>query len=104
MSKTRPNYPVEYREKILDLYRSGRSVASLARDFEPSAWTIHRWIEEARQEGKLLPEDRAQNEREELELLRKENRILREERDFLKKAAAWFAKETDARGGKPSKR
>jgi len=103
MSKTRPNYPLEYREKILDLYRSGRSVASLARDFEPSQAAIRKWIAQARQEGNVRPEKLAGSEREELELLRKEVRILREEREILKKAAAWFAQESGTRSARPSK-
>ena len=96
-------YPVEYREKILELYRSGRSVESLARDFEPSRWTIRTWIAKARQEGAVRPEKVVGSEREELEALRKEVRILREEHEILKKPAAWFAKETDSRPGKSSR-
>lgn len=92
-------YPREYREKILDLYRSGRSIVSLARDFEPSVWTIRTWIAQAQSEGKGRARPVPSNECEELEALRKENRILREERDFLKKAAAWFAQESGTRNG-----
>jgi transposase len=102
MSK-RIRYPIEYREKILDLYRAGRSASSLARDFEPTVWTIRTWILQAETQGRGRPIKSGGSEREELERLRKENRILREEREILKKAAAWFAKETDSRGFKSSK-
>lgn len=85
-------YPPEFREKILSLHRSGRSVASLARDFEPSAATIHNWIKKAREEDELtLDED----DRSELSRLRRENRRLKMEREILEKATAWFAQKTD---------
>jgi transposase len=90
---SRRSYPPEYREKILSLHRSGRSVASLARDFEPTAATIHGWIKQAREgeEQSRLSED----ERTELTRLRGEVRRLKMEREILEKAAAWFAQKTD---------
>ncbi len=70
--------------------RAGRSVAELAKEFEPSYWTIRQWIKQAdRDEGLSTAE------REELGRLRKENRQLKQEREILSKAAAWFARETD---------
>lgn len=90
---SRPPYPPEYREQILSLHRSGRSVASLARDFEPTATTIHNWIKkaEADQAEPLLSD----GERSELERLRRENERLKTEREILEKAAAWFAQKTN---------
>ena len=93
MPRPRPPYPAEYREKILSLHRSGRSVASLARDFEPTATTIHAWIKQAeadQAEHLGLSDD----EREELKRLRHENAELKIEREILEKAAAWFAQKT----------
>jgi len=89
---SRPPYPDEYREQILSLHRSGRSVASLARDFEPTATTIHNWIKkaEADQAEPILNDD----ERAELARLRRENQQLKTEREILEKAAAWFAQKT----------
>ncbi len=62
MSKTRPNYPVEYREKILDLYRSGRNASSLSRDFEPSLATIRNWILQAESDGVIRRPGRCLNQ------------------------------------------
>lgn len=89
----RKNYPPEYRQRILELVRSGRSVSSLAREFEPAEKTIRVWIRQAELEetGATTPDAK---DRKIQELLR-ENAILREEREILKKAAAWFAREAE---------
>lgn len=89
---SRRAYPPEYREEILSLYRSGRSVASLARDFEPTETTIHNWIKkaEADQAESALDE----GERDELKRLRRRVKDLEMEREILEKAAAWFAQKT----------
>jgi transposase len=91
----RREYPPEFRHRIIELHRSGRSVAELAREFEPGEQTIRNWIRQAEideggREG-LTTEDR-----EELRRLRRENRQLKLEREILKKAAAWFARESDS--------
>lgn len=102
MAKTRPAYSPEFRQKMIDLVRSGRSPKELSEEFEPSEASIRAWVEKAeRVENPTAPKSIAAAEAEELKQLRKENRILREERDFLKKAAAWFAQET---GGPSLKR
>jgi transposase len=92
--KTRPAYPPEFRRRMVELVRSGRTPEALSRDFEPTAQSIRQWVrqtdlDEGRRQGGLTTE-----EREELVKLRRENRTLREEREILKKAAAWFAQET----------
>ena len=88
---SRHPYPPEYRERILSLHRSGRSVASLARDFEPTAATIHNWIRKAKEDQKPELND---DERAELQRLRREIERLKTEREILEKAAAWFAQKT----------
>jgi len=96
MPKTRPPYPSEFREQILELVKAGRSPMELAQEFEPTAQTIRNWIKQAeldaggRQDGLRSPE------REELAKLRREIKQLRLEREILAKAAAWFARETEA--------
>ena len=55
--------------------------------------TLGKWVKKARDAGRVPDKDLTGNEREELERLRKENAVLRMERDFAKKVAAWFAKE-----------
>jgi transposase len=86
---------------MVELVRVGRTPEELARKFEPTAQSIRNWVEQAdldegrRQDGLTTPE------REELTRLRREVKVLREEREILKKAAAWFAREADTSGRKP---
>lgn len=83
----RKRYPQEYRDRLVELARSGRSVASLAEEFEPTPQTIRNWLDEA--DG---PVDR--DDSKEVRKLRRELARIKEERDILAKATAWFAKET----------
>lgn len=99
MPKTRPPYPAEFRRQMVDLVRAGRDPADLARQFEPSVQAIRNWVAEAdRQEGRREPKPASPAltaaEREELVRLRRENKQLRQERDILSRATAWFARET----------
>jgi transposase len=87
---------VEYRAQLVSLARSGRSVADLARDFEPCAQTIRNWVRQADLDEGGGEDVLTTEERRELAQLRRENEQLRIEREILKKAAAWFARETDA--------
>jgi len=91
MPKTRNPYPADFREQIVALARAGRSVEELAREFEPCVATIHSWIKQADRDGGHRTDGLTTAELEELRRLRKENRQLRQERDILAKAAAWFA-------------
>jgi transposase len=78
---------------MLELVQSGRSPESLAKEFEPSAQCIRNWVRQAdRDAGRR--DGLTTDERTELQRLRRENATLREEREILKKAAAWFARET----------
>jgi transposase len=94
MPKSRPPYPPEFRQRIIELVRKGRTPESLAEQFEPSAQTIRNWLAQADRDTGQRPDGLTTDEREELRRLRRENKTLREEREILKKAAAWFAKET----------
>ena len=99
MPKTRRPYPAEFRAEMVRLVRAGRTPGELSREFEPSEETIRNWVnqadvDEGRREGLTTAE------REELRRLRRENRILGEEKEILAKAAAWFAeKSSDRRRG-----
>jgi transposase len=96
MPKSRPPYPTEYRRKLVELVRAGRTPEQLSRQFEPSAQAIRNWVAQAdRDEGKR-DDGLTSAEREELNRLRRENRQLKLEREILSKAAAWFARETGA--------
>jgi transposase len=101
MPSTHQPYPPEYRRRIVELARAGRSIRELAREFEPSAETIRQWVKQAGLDEGLRSDGLTTSEREELNRLRRENRVLREEREILSKAAAWFAQET---GAAPSRR
>ena len=100
MPKSRRPYPLEYRERMIELVRGGRSPESLAKEFEPTAQCIRNWLRQADRDAGVRPDGLTTNERTELQRLRRENATLREEREILKKAAAWFARET---GSIPSK-
>jgi transposase len=102
MPPTRPAYPPELRQRIVDLARAGRTAASLAREFEPTENTIRNWIAQADRDAGVRTDGLTSDERAELNRLRRENRPLREEREILKKAAAWFAQETGATPRKSS--
>jgi transposase len=99
MAEKTVRYAPEFKRQMVDLVRSGRTPASLAKEFGPSAWTIGLWVkQDARNQGKG-DGGLTSAEREELTRLRRENRKLKEEREILSKAAAWFATESG-----PSKR
>ena len=101
MPGTHPPYAPEYRRRIIEMARAGRSVQELAREFEPSANAIRNWVKQTALDEGLRSDGLTTTEREELNRLRRENRVLREEREILSKAAAWFAQET---GATPSRR
>jgi transposase len=102
MGKTRPAYPPEFRRQIVELVRAGRTPEELAREFEPSAQSIRNWVGQADRDEGRRADGLTTVERDELRRLRRENRRLREEREILAKAAAWFARETDSVPPKPS--
>jgi transposase len=77
---------------------SGRSIADVARSLDLTETALRRWVEQAnmgsgRRPGGALTAD----ERQELMHLRRENKVLTQERDFLKKASAFFARQIDER-------
>jgi transposase len=102
MPRTKPAYAPELRQRILDLARAGRTPASLAREFEPTETTIRNWVAQAARDAGVRTDGLTTEERKELNELRREVRTLQEERDILKKAAAWFAQETGATPRRPS--
>lgn len=98
MPKSKPPYPAEFRQQIIELARLGKTPAQLAREFGCTAQTISNWVaQDARDAGKPLPgnEGLTSAEREELARLRRQNKLLQQERDILVKATAWFAARHD---------
>jgi transposase len=81
---------------MIDLVRAGSTPESLSREFEPTAQTIHNWIRQADLDEGRRDDGATSAEREELRRLRRDNKRLRQEREILAKAAAWFAQETDS--------
>ena len=102
MPRSRPAYPPEFRQKLIELVHAGRSHEQLAKEFEPTAQTIRNWVAQADANGGKRPDVLTSVEREELGRLRKENRKLRLEREILAKATAWFAREADTTPKKSS--
>ena len=96
MSFKRTPYPEAFRRQLVELVRSGRTPEELSREFEPSAQSIRNWVAAAALADERSSGVASGSESEELKRLRRENRRLRQERDILAKAAAWFARETDA--------
>ena len=95
MPRTHKPYPEEFKRKLVTLVREGRTPQQLSKEFEPSAQAIRNWVAQAERDDGRRQDGLTTSEREELQRLRRENERLCEEREILKKAAAWFAQETD---------
>ena len=96
MGKTRRAYPPEFRRQMIALVHAGRSPEELSHEFEPTAQSIRNWVSQSARNAGRGDGGVTTAEREELNRLRRENRQLRLEREILSKAAAWFARETNA--------
>ena len=95
MARTKPAYPPEFKAEAVRLAQGGeKSIATIAHDLGVADQTLRNWVQQAEIETGTR-EGLTSGEREELRQLRRENRILKQERDILKKAAAFFAKESD---------
>jgi transposase len=101
MPRTHKPYPDDFKKKLVRLVGEGRNPEELAKQFEPSAQAIRNWVAQAERDEGKRQDGLTTTEREELQRLRRENERLREEREIIKKAAAWFAQETE-KGSKGS--
>ena len=92
-----PHYPPEFKREAVQLYRSSeKSIPKMAEELGIAGESLRRWIrqheiDEGQREGLTT------DEREELSKLRRENKTLRQEREFLKKAAVFFARQDGTR-------
>jgi transposase len=94
---TKPQYPPEFKAEAVQLVRSSdRSISRIAKDLGVSGNSLRTWVKQAEiDQGER--EGLTTTEREELRRLRREVKVLHQERDFLKKAAAFFAREDGTR-------
>jgi transposase len=97
-----PVYPPEFRRRILDLVRSGRTVLSVSEEFSVSRGAIMYWLRQDDVDSGRRDDGLTTDERKELTSLRRENKRLKLEAEILSKAAAWFARETNAIPNKSS--
>ena len=92
--RARRSFSIEYKAEVVELCRtSGKSISQIARDLELSETALRRWIAQVEIDAGKRP-GLTTDEHAELVALRKEVRVLREERDILKRATVFFAKET----------
>ena len=94
--RPRRQFTDEFKSRAVDLVlKQGLAVSRAARDLGIYETSLSNWVKQAQiDQGKGPPGALTTEERQELAALRKENRVLKEERDILKKAAAFFAKES----------
>ena len=94
MGSTRRRFTDEYKQHAVRLVLdSGDPVAEIARSIGVHEMTLGKWVKKARDGGEESARPLDDNERAELERLRKEVARLRMEAEFAKKVAAWFAKD-----------
>ena len=95
--RKRRRFSTEYKAETVRLVqRSGKSIGQMALELGIGESALRRWVEQAEVEAGRGPEEALKrSEREELVELRRENRRLRLEREILKKATAFFAKESE---------
>jgi transposase len=95
--KTRPAYPEEFRREAVQMLRAGRTPRELAESLGVSEQTLRNWRRQDQRDRHERDDGLTSDERDELRRLRRENARLKQERDLLKRAAAFFAAETESR-------
>jgi transposase len=98
MGKSPPPYPPEFRREAIRLVQAGgMSRRQVARELGISTETLRQWLKQADIDAGVRHDGLTTEEIEEVRRLRREIKLLREEREILLKAAAFFARETDSR-------
>lgn len=93
-----PRYTPEFRAEAVRLVHSSpeKSIVQIARELGISDSSLHHWLKQSQIDAGQR-EGLTTEEREELRKLRKENKVLRQEREILKKATVFFAREDGSR-------
>jgi transposase len=97
MPKSHPPYPEEFRREAVAMVRSGRPVSEVAAALGVTPQSLRNWVKQTQLDRHERDDGLTSAEREELRRLRRENARLKQERDLLKRAAVFFAAETDQR-------
>src|SRR3954464_10783217 len=95
--RTRPAYPPEFRREAIELLRQGRTPGELSKSLGVSPQTLRHWRRQDQLDHGERDDGVTSDERDELARLRHENQRLRQERDLLKRAAAFVATESGTR-------
>jgi transposase len=96
MGKTRPPYPAEFRREAVSILRSGaRTPRQLAADLGCTEQTLRNWLRQDEADRGERTDVLSSDERARLRELEREVRVLRQEREILKRAASFFARESD---------
>ena len=98
MPRFKPPYPAEFRARIVELARAGRTPSSLAKEFGVTDMSIRNWLRQAELDAGRRTDGLTTEEKQELTRLRKEVARLREERDILEKATALMVPRVPERG------
>jgi len=94
--RNRRHYSSEQKADAVNLVRKVGNLSQVARDLDLTESSLRNWVKQAEiDEGRGPAGALTSEEQKELQQLRRDNRTLRMERDFLKKAAAFFAKDSD---------
>ena len=98
MPRLRRFFPPEYKAEVVELIRSaGKTAGQVARELDLTETAVRQWVKQADLDAGRRTDGLTTAERDELRQLRREVRDLREEREILRKAAVFFARETDRR-------
>ena len=98
MPRPRRFFPPEYKAEVVELIRStGKTVGQVVRELDLTETAVREWVKRADLDAGRRTDSLTTAERDELRRLRREVRDLREERGILRKAAVFFARETDHR-------
>jgi len=93
--RPRRSFTAEFKAEIVELCQRGdRTVSQVAKDFDLTETAVREWLKQAERDDGTRTDGLTTSEKDELAQLRRENRRLREDVEILKRATAFFAKET----------